>query len=69
MITLNHSINLITEIDENKMPEHLLHAFLNLNELQMEMLLRQTFTQALNDLSVFEKINAGNSYALVKLAN
>jgi hypothetical protein len=69
MITLNHSINLITEIDENKMPDHLLSVFLNLSEVQMELLLRQTFTQALNDLSVFEKINEGNSYALVKLAD
>jgi hypothetical protein len=69
MITLNHSINLVTEIDENKMPDHLLSVFLNLSEVQMELLLRQTFVRALNDLSVFEKINEGNSYALVKLAN
>jgi hypothetical protein len=69
MITLNHSINLITEIDENKMPDQLLSVFLNLSEVQMELLLRQTFVRALNDLSVFEKINEGNSYAIVKLAN
>jgi hypothetical protein len=69
MITLNHSINLVTEIDENKMPEHLLHAFLNLSELQMEMLLRTTFVGALNELNVFEKINENNSYAVVKVAN
>lgn len=68
MITLNHSINLVTEIDENKMPEHLLHAFLNLSEIQMEMLLRTTFIGALNELNVFEKINENNSYAIVKVA-
>jgi hypothetical protein len=69
MIKLNHSINLVTEIDENKMPDHLLSVFLNLSEVQMELLLRQTFVRALNDLSVFEKINENNSYALVKLAD
>ena len=69
MITLNHSINLVTEIDENKMPDHLLNAFLNLSELQMEMLLRTTFIGALNELNVFEKINENNSYAVVKVAN
>ena len=69
MITLKHSINLVTEIDENKMPDHLLSRFLNLDEVEVELLLRKTFTQALNDLSVFEKINEGNSYALVKLAD
>jgi len=69
MITLNHSINLVTEIDENKMPDHLLNTFLNLSELQMEMLLRETFVRALNDLNVFEKINEHNTYAIVKVAD
>ena len=47
MITLNHSINLVTEINENNMPDHLLTALLNLSEVQMEMLLRQTFISAM----------------------
>jgi hypothetical protein len=68
MITLKHSINLITEIDENKMPDHLLSGLLNLSELQMEMLLRETFIRGLNDLGVFEKLNENNSYAIVKVA-
>jgi hypothetical protein len=68
MITLNHSVNLITEIDENKMPDHLLNAFLNLNELQMEMLLRETFISALEGEGFLDTINAGNSWATVKVA-
>jgi hypothetical protein len=68
MITLKHSINLITEIDEHKMPSHLLSAFIGLNELEMEMLLRETFIRGLNDLGVFEKLNENNSYAIVKVA-
>jgi hypothetical protein len=69
MITLNHSINLITEIDENKMPDRLLTQMLELSEIQMEMLLRETFVRALNDLNVFETINKNNSYAIVKVAD
>jgi hypothetical protein len=68
MITLNHSINLVTEIDEHKMPSHLLSAFIGLSELEMEMLLRETFIRGLNDLGVFEKLNENNSYAIVKVA-
>jgi hypothetical protein len=68
MIKLNHSIKLVTEIDEHKMPSHLLSRFINLNELQMEMLLRSTFTAALIDLDVLDRMNAGNSWAVIKLA-
>jgi hypothetical protein len=67
MITLKHSINLVTEIDENKMPDHLLSAFLKLNEVQMELLLRQTFVSALEGEGFLDTINAGNSWALVKV--
>jgi hypothetical protein len=69
MITLKHSINLITEIDENKMPDHLLSAFLKLNEVQMELLLRQTFVSALEGEGFLDTINAGNSWALVKVGD
>ena len=68
MITLTHSINLITEIDENKMPDHLLSAFVNLSEAQMEMLLRGTFISAMEDEGFLESINSGNSWATVKVA-
>ena len=68
MITLNHSVNLVTEIDENKMPDHLLNAFLNLDEVQMEMLLRSTFISALEGEGFLDKINEGNSWAIVKVA-
>jgi hypothetical protein len=67
MIKLNHSINLITEIDENKMPDHLLSAFVNLSEVQMEMLLRQTFISAMETEGFLESINSGNSWATVKV--
>ena len=68
MITLKHSVNLITEIDENKMPDHLLTAFVNLSEVQMEKLLRETFISALEGEGFLDTINAGNSWATVKVA-
>jgi hypothetical protein len=68
MITLNHSINLVTEIDEMKMPANLLSAFLSLDEVQMEMLLRSTFISALEGEGFLNKINEGNSWAIVKVA-
>ena len=69
MITLNHSINLVTEIDENKMPDHLLSAFVNLSEFQMEKLLRGAFVQALQDKNFLDEINENNSWAIVKVGD
>jgi hypothetical protein len=69
MITLNHSINLITEIDENKMPDRLLSTFLNLSEIQMETMLRSAFIDALSAEGFLDKINEGNSWAIVKVGN
>ena len=67
MITLNHSINLVTEIDENKMPDRLLSTFLSLSEIQMESLLRSAFIDALNGEGFLDTINANNSWAVVKV--
>ena len=67
MITLNHSINLVTEIDEHKMPSNLLSSFLNLSEIQMEYLLRSAFISALENESFLETINENNSWAIVKV--
>ena len=69
MITLNHSINLVTEIDEHKMPSHLLSAFVNLSELQMEKLLRGAFTDALIGEGFLDKLNENNSWAIVKVGD
>ncbi len=69
MITLKHSVNLVTEIDEHKMPDDLLSRFLTLSEIQMEMLLRETFINALEGEGFLDVINAGNSWATVKVDN
>jgi hypothetical protein len=67
MLKLNHSINLVTEIDENKMPDHLLMILVNLSEVEMETLLRETFINALESEGVLEKLNKDNSWATLKL--
>jgi hypothetical protein len=67
MLKLNHSINLVTEIDENKMPDHLLMLLVYLSEVQMETLLRETFINALEGEGVLEKLNENNSWATLKL--
>jgi hypothetical protein len=67
MITLNHTVNLVTEIDENKMPDHLLSVFVNLSEVQMETLLRKTFISAMESEGFLEAINKDNSWAVVKV--
>ena len=69
MITLNHSINLITEIDENKMPDHLLSAFVSLSEIQMETMLRGAFIAALEGEGFLDTINENNSWPVVKVGN
>ena len=67
MLKLNHTINLVTEIDENKMPDHLLMLLVNLSEVQMETLLRETFINAMESEGVLEKLNENNSWATLKL--
>jgi hypothetical protein len=69
MITLKHSINLVTEIDEHKMPSHLLSAFVNLSELEMEKLLRGAFVSALIGEGFLNKLNENNSWAIVKVGD
>jgi len=69
MIKLNHSINLVTEIDEHKMPDHLLNAFLNLSELEMEKLLRGAFVSALIGEGFIDKLNENNQWAEIKIGD
>jgi hypothetical protein len=69
MITLNHSVNLVTEIDEHAMPAHLLSRFLNLTETQMEQMLRGAFIDAIQNEGFLYKINKNNSWAKLKVGN
>lgn len=68
MFEIKHSIDLVTEIHEENMPAELLNIFINLSELQQKTLLAQTFIAGLNKLDVFNKLNDGYAYAIVKVA-
>ena len=68
MLKINHSINLVTEFDEAKMPSDLLIAMKMYDEETLSKLLAETFIQGLHDLEVFEKLNKFGSYAIVKVA-
>jgi hypothetical protein len=50
-----------------KMPERLLNTFLSLSEIQMETMLRSAFISALQDEGFLDKINEGNSWAVLKV--
>ena len=67
MIALKHSINLVTEIDENKMPDNLLTAFLNLSESELEKMLRGAFVNALIYEGFLDKLNENNQWAVLKV--
>ena len=67
MITLNHTVNLVTEIDEFKMPSNLLNTFLSLSEEQMEQMLRGAFVNALEGECFLDKINESNTWAVLKV--
>ena len=69
MIKLNHSINLVTEIDEHKMPDRLLNAFLNLSELEMEKMLKGAFVSALIGEGFIDKLNKNNQWAEIKIGD
>jgi hypothetical protein len=69
MITLNHTVNLVTEIDEFAMPSNLLNAFLSLTEKEMEQMLRGAFINALEVEGFLSKMNENNSWATLKVGN
>ena len=69
MITLNHTVNLVTEIDENLMPDHLLHAMLSLDEVTLNKMLASVFAGAIVEIGALDKINEDNTYAVVKFGD
>jgi hypothetical protein len=66
MIELKHTINLVTEIDEHKMPNHLLTMLVNMPESDLHSMLVNTFISALNSLGTLDKLNEDNQYATLK---
>jgi hypothetical protein len=51
------------------MPDHLLNAFLNLSELEMEKMLKGAFVSALIGEGFIDKLNKNNQWAEIKIGD
>ena len=60
---LYHTVKLVTEIDETKMPSNMLSVLKSLDEKMLNNVLAETFVGACNDVKLLEQLNEGNSYA------
>ena len=65
MITINHTVNLVAEIDENNPTTKQLLALPS--EIQVYML-EKVFIEVCKDINLLEHINDGNSWATIKFA-
>ena len=68
-MTFNHTVNLVTEIDEKLMPADLLKALVSLDEVTLNRMFATVFAQAITDIGALDKINEDNTYAVVKFGN
>jgi hypothetical protein len=66
MMTFNHTVNLVTEIDEQLMPAHLLKALVSLDEVTLNKMFATVFAQAITEIGALDEINDNNTYAVVK---
>ena len=65
---LYHTVKLVTEIDETKMPNHMLSVLKSLDEEMINKVLAGTFVGACNELKLLEQLNENNSYATLMWA-
>lgn len=63
MISINHTVNLVAELDENNSTTKQLLTLSN--EAQVYML-EKVFIEACKDVSLLEHLNEGNSFATIK---
>lgn len=63
MITINHTVNLVAELDENNSSIKQLLALPSEKQLYI---LEKVFIQACQDVSLLEHLNDGNSFATIK---
>jgi hypothetical protein len=60
---LYHTVKLVTEIDETKMPSNMLSVLKSLDEKMINNVLAGTFIGACNELKLLEQLNENNQYA------
>ena len=66
MIKINHTINLVAEIDEHKAPDYVISALATMPEEFIQKLFAETFIASVDSLDTIKKINENNSYAQLK---
>ena len=66
MIEINHTVNLVAQIDEHKAPDYLISALATMPESFIQKLFSETFMASIDQLNTLEKINKNNSYANLK---
>ena len=62
---LTHNVKVSVDFDEKTMPDYVLTALVNYSEKELNDLLTDVFTGALDSIGALDKINANNSYAVV----
>ena len=68
MKTITHSLKFITELDEtNETAQHLLSLPKEMQTTLLEQMLKDLVAPALKP--IIDELNAGNSYATLKVAN
>ena len=68
MKTITHSLKFVTELDEtNETAQHLLSLPKEIQTVMLEQLLKDLVAPALKP--IIDELNAGNSYATLKVAN
>ena len=60
---LYHTVKLVTEIDETKMPSSMLSVLKSLDQKNRDAVFAGTFIGACNELNLLEQLNEGNQYA------
>mgnify|MGYP006267450765 CR=1 FL=1 len=66
---IHHTVKLVTEIDESKMPSDSLAVLKSLDEERTGQILVQTFVKACDHLKLLEQLNENNTYAVLKWDN
>ena len=68
MKTITHSLKFITELDEtNETAQHLLSLPKEMQTVMLEQMLKDLVAPSLKP--IIDELNAGNSYATLKVAN
>jgi hypothetical protein len=67
MLSFSHSINLVTEINEETIPPTMLHSLTNLPPKIVNQIFVGAFINALEEHKFLEKLNENNVYAVLKL--